>query len=179
MDFSIMEFGDRVKYLRLQRGLTLDALAKILHVSNATVSRWETGKIENVRTDKLLPLSEALGTSVAFLIGASDDTDPNKFTSLALALALQTNEKTEILDQAESIKDRMSIAIEKAQRALIEKAMEICKDSAKLDKAQQLRELELMPARIGLVTDFIERNSDFLKKNMPGMTPSTPSASKE
>lgn len=38
-----LALGSKIKSLRLQKGVTQDTLAKALHISYQTVSKWETG----------------------------------------------------------------------------------------------------------------------------------------
>ena len=65
------EFSKRLKELRLEKGLTLEQLAKELNVSDVAVGRWERkqrvpnleiviaiAKFFNVTTDYLLGLSD-------------------------------------------------------------------------------------------------------------------------
>ena len=40
-----LEFGERRKQYRKQKGLTQQELADLLGVSNKSVSRWESGKM--------------------------------------------------------------------------------------------------------------------------------------
>ena len=70
-----MTFGERVKARRLQLGATLEEIGNKVGVTNATVSRWETGEILSVRTDKLIPLAKALDTSSSYLLGLTDNPD--------------------------------------------------------------------------------------------------------
>ena len=49
-----------LKKRRLQLNLTLKDVAKAVGVSEATVSRWETGCIANMKTDKIYALSKIL-----------------------------------------------------------------------------------------------------------------------
>lgn len=59
-------FGDRLKELREDAGLSQRQLAKITGVSNAAISRWESGRIP---THKYLrKLSDALGVPISELI---------------------------------------------------------------------------------------------------------------
>ena len=59
-----MEIKDILKNRRLELGLTLEDVAKAVGVSVSTISRWESGDIENMRRDKIpvicLPLSLVL-----------------------------------------------------------------------------------------------------------------------
>ena len=53
------EFAARLKRYRRERGLTQQALAEILGVSNSSVSRWESGSYPDVPT--LAALARVLG----------------------------------------------------------------------------------------------------------------------
>lgn len=66
-----MDFGSRIKQRRLDLGLTTEDVARIVGVSNATISRWETGAIRNQRRDKIELLAAALQTTPAELMGWS------------------------------------------------------------------------------------------------------------
>lgn len=64
-----MEFKDIIKVRRSALGLTLDDIARYVGVSGATVSRWESGDIENIRRDKIAKLAEVLQVTPAYLMG--------------------------------------------------------------------------------------------------------------
>lgn len=64
-----MEFKDLIKNRRIKLGLTLEDVGKIVGVSKATVQRWESGEISNMRRDKILLLAKALHTTPAYLMG--------------------------------------------------------------------------------------------------------------
>ena len=68
-----MTFKEKIKARRLELGLTLDEVAKIVGVSNATISRWESGAIENQRRDKLVLLAKALRLSPTELIDTPEN----------------------------------------------------------------------------------------------------------
>jgi len=78
-----MGFKETIKARRLELGLTTEDVAKIVGVSNATISRWETGAITNQRRDKLQLLAQALHTTPAELMGwVSDDPMPDNVIPL-------------------------------------------------------------------------------------------------
>ena len=54
---------------RQELGLTLKEIALAVGVSEATVQRWESGNIRNLRQDKIVKLADALRVSPAFLMG--------------------------------------------------------------------------------------------------------------
>lgn len=64
-----MEFKDKIKSLRLAMGATMEDIANAVGVSKATVQRWESGNIENIRRDKIWKLAQALHTTPADLMG--------------------------------------------------------------------------------------------------------------
>lgn len=64
-----MTIGKRIKFLRTQRNMSIDELASRLGKNRTTVYRYENGDIENLPLDILNPLSEALDTTPAYLMG--------------------------------------------------------------------------------------------------------------
>lgn len=68
-----MEFKDKIKQLRLSMGATLEDIATSVGVTRATVQRWESGNIENIRRDKIWKLAQALHTTPSDLMGWDDE----------------------------------------------------------------------------------------------------------
>ncbi len=66
---SAAELKDKIKELRKKSGLTMRQLADAVNVSEATISRWESGNIPNMRRDKIYDLAKALNTTPAYLMG--------------------------------------------------------------------------------------------------------------
>lgn len=64
-----MSIGERIKLLRIKRGITIDELAAKLGKNRTTIYRYENGDIENLPLDILNPLAEALDTTPAHLMG--------------------------------------------------------------------------------------------------------------
>ena len=67
-----MNFGNRIKACRTRLGLSRTALASRLGVIGNTVYRWEKGE-RSPDQAMIVRLSQALDTSVAFLMGETDD----------------------------------------------------------------------------------------------------------
>lgn len=53
---------------RIQLGMTMKDVAKIVGVSESAVCRWETGDIDNMRRDKIVKLAKALQISPVDLL---------------------------------------------------------------------------------------------------------------
>lgn len=64
-----MDFRDKMKMLRIQQGLTLEAVGKIVGVGKSTVRKWESGQIANMGRDKIALLAKALNVSPGYLMG--------------------------------------------------------------------------------------------------------------
>lgn len=60
-----MKTGQFIKMKRKALDMTMKDLAEKVGVSEATVSRWESGEIENMRSDKLNALVRALEVTPA------------------------------------------------------------------------------------------------------------------
>jgi transcriptional regulator with XRE-family HTH domain len=65
-------FGERLKYLRSEKGIGQNLLAKELQVSNASISYWETGKQEPC-AEAIFKLADYFNVSADYLLGLSDD----------------------------------------------------------------------------------------------------------
>jgi transcriptional regulator with XRE-family HTH domain len=65
----------RLRALREERGLSLEAVAGAAGMAPSTLSRLETGK-RRLAVDHLAPLARALGTSVDALLGPEERADP-------------------------------------------------------------------------------------------------------
>ena len=67
----MVKFAERLKELRLAKGLTRAELAKKLNINIRSISYWETGQ-RQCDFDTLIALARVLDTSVDYLIGMSD-----------------------------------------------------------------------------------------------------------
>ena len=58
---------------RRELGLTLGDVAKHVGVSTGTVSRWESGEIDNMRRDRIAALAQILQVSPLFVMGLEEE----------------------------------------------------------------------------------------------------------
>lgn len=65
--------GKLIKRKRLEKGLTLETVAKSVGVGKSTVSKWERGAILNMKKDKLDALSLILDIDPLVFIYGSED----------------------------------------------------------------------------------------------------------
>ena len=93
-----MDFKDIIKTNRSKLGLTLDDIARYVGVSGATVSRWESGDIENIRRDKIAKLAEILRVTPSYLMGWENDSGEQDLGLTALDVAKWLNASPEMVD---------------------------------------------------------------------------------
>lgn len=63
--------AERVKELRIEKGLTIYALSKLIGISDSTISRWENGQ-SDIKGEHLRILSKFFAVSSDYLLGLED-----------------------------------------------------------------------------------------------------------
>ncbi|OTP10821.1 hypothetical protein A5844_000955 [Enterococcus sp. 10A9_DIV0425] len=66
---------DRIRNLREDADLSQEKLARLLHINQATYSRYETGDLE-IPVSSLIKLSEFYSISVDYLVNLTDSMEP-------------------------------------------------------------------------------------------------------
>lgn len=82
-----MSLHDDIKQRRIELGLTMADVAQSVGVSEATISRWESGDIANMKRDKIVSLATALHVSPSFIMGwdepeTEDIVSSNKYNNV-------------------------------------------------------------------------------------------------
>ena len=106
-----MNIGERIKKRREDLNMSVEALAKIIGKSRATIYRYENGDIEKLPTDMLIPFAEALSTTPQYLMGWTDDpkavqkedVDETKRRIMMIYDQLSFEFKQKLLDRAEEL----------------------------------------------------------------------------
>ena len=88
----------RIREVREDNGLTQEALGRVVGVTKYAVSRWEKGKVENMRREVLVTLSETYGVSALWLMGL--DVPKRKQTEAESELHRAIDDKLMWLDEA-------------------------------------------------------------------------------
>jgi transcriptional regulator with XRE-family HTH domain len=66
-----MEVGAKIRRARLFRGLSLEALGRLIGVSRSAVHQWENGHVTNITVANRIKLSEALELPITELLPPS------------------------------------------------------------------------------------------------------------
>lgn len=104
-----MCFSKRMKQSREKQGMTLAELGKKIGKTEATVQRYESGNIKNLKNDTIENIAKALNVNPAYLMGWIDNNEQQeKPNHLAAHLDgdLTDEEWKEILDYAEYIRSK-------------------------------------------------------------------------
>lgn len=99
-----MDISKKLKERRKELELTMLEVAQRTGVSEATVSRWESGDIANMRRDKIVLLANALRVSPSFIMGWEEPEDKAKPEDKPKKDISQMTAR-EILDYAESMNE--------------------------------------------------------------------------
>lgn len=168
---------ETIMLARRNAKFTQQQLADAIGVKRSVISKYENGSIEP-SIAQLTKISEALGVSVAYLLGMDNPMD-SSFSSTALEWALQENaqEKDIGLDKFASRANELRRQNEEKHRVILSQEEVDKQISAAEQEHKDYLEMlcfdptmpdEDYPARIRYVTSFIEKNADTLKLAMPG-----------
>ncbi|MGM0396433.1 MAG: helix-turn-helix domain-containing protein [Bacillota bacterium] len=75
-----MKFGERLQILRKEKGFSQEKIAEELNVSRQSVSKWERGE-SSPEMEKVVALSNILGTSTDFLLKGKDEKEKTRRNS--------------------------------------------------------------------------------------------------
>ena len=64
-----MTKGQRIKHLREQRNLTQTELAKLLHTTKQTISKYEKDIVTNIPSDRIEALAKFLNSTPEYILG--------------------------------------------------------------------------------------------------------------
>ena len=102
-----------IKNRRLSLNLTMKDVAKALGVSEATVSRYESGEIQNMGIDKIEALSKVLRCSPGYLMGWESNPTPLSGSDLSydearfllLFRSLSNDGQQKLIERAVELRD--------------------------------------------------------------------------
>jgi len=98
--------AEKIKVLRVMKGLTQEELAKYLHVNRATLANWETGRT-TPDYEAVKHLADFFDVSIDYLFGRSDDPRFPDLSQVDDAL----KETPELLDFWRELKEREDLQL--------------------------------------------------------------------
>lgn len=159
-----MNTGDRIRYLRTQKKLTLDEVAASLGTIKQTIYKYEHGVVTNISDDKITALAKILDTTPAYLRCLIDDPDPKlNYTDL---VQRQVQMEKDILAETKDALDKVLIDRKQADSRLLDAAHKICFMTPEYGISYPDGEKVIGPLnamRMNVITDFIESNQKYLR----------------
>lgn len=67
-----MEMKDRIKRLRLEKGLTQEELGKLLGVGHSAVAKYENGMTKNIKTATVAKMAKIFNCKPSYIMAMED-----------------------------------------------------------------------------------------------------------
>lgn len=103
--------NDRIKEMRAKNGLTLAYVAELLGIKEATMQRYESGEIKNIKHETIVKLAEIFNCSPSYLMGWEEPATSSdvSYESMHQLIArngkkLTTEEKMELIKLLSELK---------------------------------------------------------------------------
>ena len=75
--FFFQKFSERLKELRLSKGLTMEQLGKEIETTRGTIGNFENGN-KKPSLDMLIKIANYFDVSIDYLVGRTDDPELSK-----------------------------------------------------------------------------------------------------
>ncbi|AZV58858.1 helix-turn-helix transcriptional regulator [Clostridium sp. AWRP] len=110
-----MEINEKIKSRREELGLTLQEIGEYLGVSKATVQRYESGEIKNLKLGTIEKLAQVLKISPSYLMGWDEPEEKkvSKITDIREAIKVIMAQPGLMLN-GEALSDESKIALANA-----------------------------------------------------------------
>lgn len=109
-----MNIGERIHRARRRAQMTLEEVARQVGISRQTMSRYETGIIGNIPSDKIEMMSKVLHVSPAYIMGWEDEEGNNllKNKPIGSGSDMSLSEKEQALIMAYRARSDMQGAVD-------------------------------------------------------------------
>lgn len=131
---EIMQINEKIKNRREELGLTLQEVGEYLNVSKATIQRYESGEIKNLKQKTIAKLAEILKTTPAYLMGWDDEN--HKITDVKEAMNLILSQPGLMLN-GEILSDESKIALANAIQMGLAYAEQMQKKEEEIKKEEK------------------------------------------
>ena len=106
-----MTVGEKIKSLRKQLGLTQTELGEKLGVQKNAVSKWETGRVDDIPGSKIRSMAALFGVSPSYLIDDEEESvrlDDFTYAMYNEAKDLPEEKKQMLLEMAKFMKAELN-----------------------------------------------------------------------
>lgn len=110
-----MSFGERIKKLRLEKGLTQEKLGKLIEISDRVIGYYETDDRFPKDEDILKRIADVFNVSTDYLLGRTDKPEKDIFEKpMTLAASMKNN--VDLSEISEHDKDIIRNLIEQMKK---------------------------------------------------------------
>lgn len=89
-----MNKGERIRRLRIEKGITQIELAEKLNTTKQTISKYEKGIVTNIPSDRVEALARILETSPEYILGWDmEKTEKNNDIIAEVVVKMRTDEE--------------------------------------------------------------------------------------
>lgn len=171
-----MTTGERLKFLRNSKKLTLDEVAAAAGTIKQTIYKYEHNIVTNIPKERIEVLASILETTPAYLLCLVDDPDPNinynKLIRDLMKIDIQRANDREGM-RLLSIPDvDLDIAVQLADAELLDTVHRICgmndQEISDVAAAGRIRKV-WNSEKINIVRGFVEDNEKTLRKMMESL----------
>lgn len=86
-----MTKGERIKKLRIEKGITQEEMAKLLSTTKQTISKYEKGIVTNIPSDRIEAMAKLLETTPEYILGW-EKVQKNNDTIVGIIARLRTDD---------------------------------------------------------------------------------------
>lgn len=97
-----MTKAERIKFLRTNKDITQEELAKLLHTTKQTISKYENGVVTNIPTDKIERMAEIFGCTPEYISWGKLENIKKK-NNLSVEVVLRMESDPEFFGLVESL----------------------------------------------------------------------------
>lgn len=133
------EINERIKEMRLKNNFTLLEVADYIGVKEATVQRYESGSIKNIKYEVICKLADLFACDPCYLMGWSPNNSNNTTGDITNSAVVQGNNATTLIVKNGSIKEQ-EISDQAVELLRIFNSLDIKKQTEILSFAFKLEE---------------------------------------
>lgn len=121
-----MSKGERIKELRLKKGMSQSELAKALNTTKQTISKYEKSIVTNIPSDKIEAMSILFNTSPEYILGWNEEIKKNpKATAERHFEILMDEDFIGMFDEFHSLDEKRRKIVKDLVHSLAETNMEV------------------------------------------------------
>ena len=112
-----MKLNERIKEMRTLKNMTLLEVAEILGVKEATMQRYESGEIKNIKHDTVVMMADIFGCTPCYLMGwSAQEYGEDAAAALSLYVQLDRTDRLRINERMQTLLEDEKYTSQKAKR---------------------------------------------------------------